>query len=118
MGFKFKLADFQNRYTYRKRPFKATRTTAPTLSDIHVIGYGSGLLYQVNWLNSEETFRSPLLGASIGASFFNGLDMHFGYAAQSNTRFFMDGHWNFSVDVRISDYLSELNKRRKQKQSE
>lgn len=113
IGLKVKLCDFQHRYTYRKHPYKAAHLSAPTISDIHAIAYGSGFLYQVNWLRSEAGFQSPLLGAAIGLTFFNGVDAHVGYAVPADQRTFMDGHWSFSMDVRFSDYLSRLNKRKK-----
>lgn len=90
IGFKWSWIDFNRRRLYNKKnkpSYSNIRSLQrkPIVSDIHTIVYGSGLLYQIEGLSTESDFQSALVGASMGISFFNNLDLNVGYAVPLNS---------------------------------
>lgn len=84
IGFKLKLKDNSfwmtrnpgesytiggNRYTKITTPYE------PIVSDIHIIFYGSGILYNIINAATSKKYNSPLLGTGFGWTFFNSLDL-------------------------------------------
>lgn len=128
LGLKFKIFDWarkrsfysynQSFTTFRKAKLQRLidRSRKPLINDFHIILFGSGLLYQIEALTTEEEFDKPVIGGSFGLSFFNGLDLNFGYAVPFNNEF-KDGLFNISFDIKIAEYLSELRKKRNVKKA-
>ena len=69
----------------------------PLIGDLFTFAYLSGLLYQVDFLNSEDKgFTSPLYGFGFGLSLFNGLDVSASYAIPTSNAF-DNGMFNFTA---------------------
>ena len=88
-------------------------TREPLLSDIHLLFYGSGILYTIINTKSEEEFKDPLIGTGIGFSFKNGLDFNISYGIPiiSDQEFDAYGKLqfvNFGFDIQIGEYISRL----------
>lgn len=133
IGFKVKIIDFKWRRsfsvgeTYQTRLFKKDRTVRkfmsnrPLVSDIYFVTYASGLLYKVANLTTEEEFNDPIAGVGLGVSFFNSLDLNLGYnwPLQSDNDFFdtfkKNGLLTIGFDIKITEYLSALGKKRQKK---
>lgn len=103
--------DFKGKLTNEKLR-KASRK--PIVTDWHAIAFASGLLYSIDALNSENGFNSPLVGFGTGFTFFNGLDLNFNYAIPTQGG---GSIFNVSFDIKITEYLSELGKKKNAKQS-
>jgi hypothetical protein len=102
----------KDNYSKSKRKSRTTDNGRPPLiNDLHLICYGSGLLYQIQELNSNsKIFNQPIGGISFGISLFNGLDFNFGYLAQvGNAKDFL---WNAGFDINFTEYLSALKKKK------
>lgn len=131
IGLKVKLIDYKWRRsftvgeTYRTRISGVEKTVQefksnkPLISDIYFLAYGSGLLYKVADLTSNKEFSDPIMGLGVGIAFFNSLDLNIGYnwPLQSNNSFFENidkkNLWTVSFDIKITEYLSALGKKRK-----
>src|SRR5690606_15956721 len=91
IGLKIKLLDvkwrrsFQVGETYHSRLFNKAHTVCkfksdtPLVSDVYMLFYGSGLLYNIANLATEEEFNDPIAGIGVGVAFFNSLDLNVGY---------------------------------------
>lgn len=119
VGFRYNVFDFNRKRSYLQYNSKTKNYhkkiskshESPFVSNIHVIAYGSGLLYNIDVLNSEDVFNDPLLGYGVGVTLYNGLDFNFSYTHLLND--FSGSMFNASFDIKITEYLSELNKKRK-----
>lgn len=94
---------------YWKRPQQKT-----FLNDVHVLAYGSGLLYNIASLNSEKSFTSPIFGAGLGTTFFNGLSLNVSYASPftNHSLSTKNGFVNIGFDIPIVEYIAALKKKR------
>lgn len=121
IGLQVKLVDWKrksalgtSRYNNKdkevKHHIKNASVRNPIVSNWHLLAYGSGLLYQVDFLNSEDaTFSKPVVGFGTGLTFFNGLDLNLSLATLSS--FSGDDLFvNLGFDIKITEYLSELGK--------
>ncbi|MEQ8552268.1 MAG: hypothetical protein RIC06_17260 [Cyclobacteriaceae bacterium] len=126
IGIKVKILDWakQNMYgsnnttSIRSYHQQLRKTQKPFVNDLYVLAYASGLLYQIEALKTSSEFNSPIIGMGIGMSFFNNLDLNVNYAYPTNAEVFNDGFWNVSFDIKITEYLSELSKKRRLKSLE
>ena len=83
----------------------------PFVTDIHAIGYGSGLMYKISELNSNSgQLSKPIAGLSVGVSFFNGLDLNAGVAAEIGLA--RNLFYNVSFDINFTEYLTALRKKK------
>ena len=95
------------------------RSKEPLISDIYFLAYGSGLLYKVADLATEDEFTDPIVGLGIGVAVFNSLDLNLTYNAplRSENDFFdnvnRDSIIALSFDIKITDYLAAIGKKRK-----
>jgi|GEM_PF-1571421 hypothetical protein len=86
-------------------------SSKPFVTDIHAIGYGSGLLYKISELNSNSgQLSKPIAGLSVGVSFFNGLDLNAGVAAEIGLA--RNLFYNISFDINFTEYLTALRKKK------
>lgn len=131
IGLKVKLIDYKwrrsftvgekykTRVTGIEKTVKEFKSNKPLVSDIYFLAYGSGLLYKIADLTSNKEFNDPIMGFGLGIAFFNSLDLNVGYnwPLQSKGAFFENINkkniWTVSFDVKITDYLSALGKKRK-----
>ncbi len=98
-----------------KNQRRATKIGAePLVNNLHLQVYGSGLLYQIKALNSEDKFTKPLAGVGLGLTFFNGLDFSVNYTTPDvNPDKLKDGFICLAFDVDISEYLSAARSKQK-----
>lgn len=83
----------------------------PLVSDLHIIVYGSGLLYNLVSLKSDNNFNNAILGTGIGVTFYNGLSLNAGLGCPyTNNKFDLDKNmfFNFGVDIPIIEYIAAL----------
>lgn len=133
IGLKVKLIDIKWRRSFSvgetyysrvaKRPHTVTRfqSNKPLVSDLYFVTYLSGLLYKVANLTTHDEFKDPIAGIGLGIAFFNSLDLNIGYnwPLQSNNDFFesfaKQRIWTVGFDVKITEYLTAVGKKRKEK---
>lgn len=111
-----------NRYWYK--PVRKIRSKEPLISDVHLLVYGSGLLYNIVNTKTSSQFNSYLLGTGLGLSFYNGLDLNvsmniplgndvaFKEVIDPGNTYRM---FTFSLDIRIDEYLGALAQKKSQK---
>ena len=81
-----------------------------------MLAYGSGLLYQIDFLNSEdEVFTKPTFGIGLGVGFFNGLDFNVSYAKNFgfDGDYFENGFLNIGFDIKIVEYIGAVRSKNK-----
>ncbi|MDN5286560.1 MAG: hypothetical protein JWR38_2834 [Mucilaginibacter sp.] len=85
----------------------------PTISDVYIMFYGSGLLYNLVNLKSEDKFNYAIAGAGLGITFFNGLSLNVGLACPYTDKRFKGENTfvNFGIDIPIIDYIAALAKK-------
>jgi hypothetical protein len=132
IGIKLILMDFE--YTqgqprgaifryFGKNRKKLEPPSSPTISNWHLLFYGSGLVYNIVNSSSEPLFDYPILGIGTGITFFNNLDLNISYAraVQSEKRFFSSsnpGFLNIGFDIQFIEYLSRFNRKRQDNQTQ
>lgn len=132
IGLKFKIVNIarRNSFDYGETPTHTLwpkkvskyRSKEPLVSDVHWLVYGSGLLYNIvnTTTEDEDLFNFPMIGTGPGISFFNSIDFNLWMnipmvsGESFATSFKRRKIYGFSFDIRISDYLAALNKKRKQ----
>ena len=85
----------------------------PTVSDIHLFAYGSGLLYNIANLKSTDNFNYAIAGAGFGMTFFNGLTANFSVACPfTDNKFYSNNTFlNLGFDIPIVEYIAGLRKK-------
>ena len=106
----FEPGEAYNYYGYKKRSWRRPQQE-PLLSDFYVMAYGSGLLYNLVDLKSEDGFNYAIFGAGVGFTFFNGLALNVGYASPMVDKKLDNGFLNIGLDIPIIEYISALNKK-------
>ena len=105
IGLKFKLYDLYKHQIYKSRYFKQKQD--PILNHVFFLAYGSGLLYQIDALKTNDSFDRPSYGGALGFHFFNGLDFTIG-----GTSIYLNDVrktvFNVGFDIPIVEYLSRL----------
>jgi hypothetical protein len=130
IGLKIKLKDWHylrsfNKYqTFYRRSndhnsavIRLQPPQEPTVSNLHVLVYGSGILYNLVNSSNNTNFRQPLVGLGIGLTFVNSLDMNLSmnFPQKSGQTFgesFSYPFINLGFDVLFSEYLDRLFKKR------
>lgn len=103
-----------NKYSYvRRAPAKE-----PVLSNIHLLAYGSGILYNIVNTGTTADFNAPMVGVGLGLTFFNDLDLNLTYGKPilSNYKFTdsaVPTFFNVGFDIQFIEYYDRLNKKRK-----
>jgi hypothetical protein len=110
IGLKVKLFDNYKHTTYNSRYYYQKRK--PVIYDVYLLGYVSGLLYQIEALKTEDSFNSPSYGLSVGLNFFNGLDLNIGPTwVEINGE--KEVTANIGFDIPLGEYVSRLSQKRK-----
>ncbi len=93
---------------YWKRP-----QPQPLLSDVHLLVYGSGLLYNIANLKSNDKFNYAIAGTGLGFTFFNGLSVNLGFACPYTDNSFQSENvfFNLGFDIPIVTYIGALTKK-------
>lgn len=137
IGVKYKVIDRVRRYSFgppsdtvmfkfsgqnkNRKPFlpkfrrwarESAPKNKPLMTDVHLILYGSGILYNINHLNSESRFNKASYGLAAGVSFFNGIDFNIGYSTVFGDKI-KYGFTNIGFDISISEYLAALRKKKR-----
>lgn len=134
IGFELKLIDWNRRRSYLglrsdKIAAKALdvkfRDQQPYFNDLHILVYGSGLLYRLDFLNTEAELNSSLYGVGVGLTFFNGLDLNLSYGRVFNSAYIKSKVDNLfstkgdfislSFDIKFAEYLAALARKQKAK---
>jgi len=101
-------------YTYYSSTLNSWKRPQPkpAISDIHLMVYSSGLLYNLVNLKSNDSFNYAIAGTGLGITFFNGLALNVGIACPYTDKRFNSRNMfvNFGIDIPIIDYLSALTK--------
>lgn len=114
IGFKYKIIDFNERALVKRQYANKYYSAKPLISDWHLITYGSGLLYNVvNTTTNENNFKTPLLGIGMGITFYNSMDLNVFYNIPAEKDAFQKSMIGFSFDIKLGEYIQELNKQRK-----
>jgi hypothetical protein len=119
IGFRINLIDWNRRRSFNLGLNKLSESSGkqstriasragrdPLVNNLHLMAYGSGLLYQIKALNSADNFTEPILGAGLGLSFFNGLEFNATYATLYSD--FNKGFLCLSFDIAFTEYLTGL----------
>jgi hypothetical protein len=129
IGLKIKFFDFKFTNlrdpgeTYSILGTKWVRNSAPKdplISNIHLLLYGSGVLYSILNTSTNKTFNAPLVGAGVGITFINSLDANLSFAVpilndRSLKSAFQTRLFNLGFDVQIGEYLSRIGKKKSTK---
>lgn len=103
-GENFKYYNREGKSRYWLRPQER-----PTVSDINVILYGSGLLYNLADLKSENDFNYAIAGAGLGVTFFNGLEVTVGAGIPYTSEFdSTNSFYTLSIDIPLIEYIGAL----------
>jgi hypothetical protein len=139
IGIKFKLWDYKyvrsfskgETFTYKHwyNLFRSNHVTylrtsppkEPTISNIHLLLYGSGILYNIVNTRTTKSFNSPLVGVGVGITFFNDLDFNVSWGRPIlNNKSFNDSSvpsfFNVGFDIQFIEYYNRLNQKRKSNQ--
>lgn len=84
------------------------------VSDMHLILYASGLLYNLVDLKSNDNFNQAVVGTGIGVTFFNGLSANIGIAVPFTDNNFKskNSYLNIGFDIPIIEYIGALSKKK------
>lgn len=127
IGVKYKLADWKylNSFSkgeiftyYGKTYIRNGPPKEPVVSNVHLLVYGSGLLYNLANTGTTADFNSPIIGFGAGITFFNDLDLNVSTGtALLQDRAFMSKAvpWfiNVGFDIQFIEYYNRLQQKRK-----
>jgi len=120
IGLSYKLFDFKHQYS--RKPVRigeygqrVVRNPNPVVSNFHLLGYSSGLLYTLGNATTNKNFDSPLFAVGFGFTFFNSLELNASrvWALAKNSSGGASSFYQLSFDIRITDYISAANKKRR-----
>ena len=99
---------------------KTSPPKEPLISNVHLLLYGSGILYNVINSSTNKEFNYPMVGLGTGVTFYNALDFNVsvgmpllekgGFNEMKNNLFL-----NFGFDFQITEYLKEVGKKRRER---
>jgi hypothetical protein len=129
IGVKCKILDFKyvnshgkgDTYTYLFKTYKRlVPPKEPAISNVHLLAYGSGILYNLANVGTTKDFNSPMLGAGAGITFFNNLDFNLSIGlpiikGQHFKENYSQPFWNMGFDIQFTEYITKLKERNKQK---
>lgn len=123
IGLKFTF--FDRKYTHSFEPgeefkYRGRKThwvrpqSEPLISRGELYLYGSGLLYNIVDIKSQENFNYTLVGSAFGITFFNGLMLNGGIALPINAKNDLSNKYLYtlSFDIPIIEYITAVRKKR------
>ncbi len=117
IGVKYNLIDFNKRHykSILRYNYSDYKSQKPYINDIHLMLYGSGLLYNIaNTTTSKKHFNYPLSGIGLGITFYNSLDFNLTCSMPFTNQPFNKLLFGVAFDIKIGEYLNALNKNRKE----
>ena len=95
---------------------KVSSAKEPLISNLHLLFYASGILYNVANSSTNEEFDFPTIATGVGVTFYNALDFNIAFGVPIRGGFTDWGVYpfiNVGFDIQFTEYLSALNKKRK-----
>ncbi|MCA6391898.1 MAG: hypothetical protein IM607_10975, partial [Cytophagales bacterium] len=91
--------------------------------NVHLLLYGSGLLYNLTNTGTTSNFNSPLIGIGAGVTFFNDLDFNISWGTPVvKDKPFLDNslptYFNVGFDIQFFEYYNRLQQKRKANQTQ
>lgn len=93
----------------------------PLISNLHLVVYGTGILYNLVNTKTEKEFTMPLIAGGAGLTFYNGLDLNvsWGVPIFSNKPISPSvGFLNIGFDIQFIEYYDRLMEKRKNNQTQ
>lgn len=127
IGVRYKLWDFEyvqsfsrgETFSYYGTSYKRLKAPSePIISNIHLLAYGSGILYNIVNTGTNNDFNSPIIAGGVGITFYNNLDFNISYGkvisskTNSGPTFF-----NFGFDIQFLEYFDRLQQKRRNKRN-
>jgi len=123
IGIKYKVWDYRytrsfsrgQRFKYYGKEYKRLKApTEPVISNIHLLAYGSGILYNIVNTGTSNDFNSPMIAGGVGITFYNNLDFNisFGKVILSHSN---NGptYLNVGFDILFLEYFDRLQEKRR-----
>ncbi|MGC6430832.1 MAG: hypothetical protein ACON5F_07305 [Jejuia sp.] len=115
IGYKFKIATIRNQKNKNLAYQEINRNDRskepnPFINQWYMLAYGSGILYKLANLTTNEDFDFPHMGIGTGIRFYNSLDVNFtvGFPFIDDQKFGNNAFIGVSMDIPIGEYLSAL----------
>lgn len=126
IGIKYKIKDYNfwmtrnpgETYTIDGTQYKKIKPpTEPAVSDIHLLLYGSGILYNIINSGTSKSFNHPMVGAGFGLTFYNSLDLNITAGipiikSNSIENSFQSWFIGLGFDFPFSEYIKRLSDKR------
>ncbi|MGC3946352.1 MAG: hypothetical protein QM762_17840 [Chryseolinea sp.] len=127
IGVKYKIIDrgfWANRnpgdtYIIRGKTYvKTGPPIEPIISNVHLLVYGTGLLYMLANTKTNEQFDSPMIGIGPGITFSNALDLNISYAiplfsSEKLATSFDTPFINVGFDIQFVEYYNRMREKQK-----
>lgn len=116
LGYKFKIKSFKNS-DYTDNMARSIINTEdlknqpnPFINEWYLTVYGSGLLYKIANLTTNQNFDFSHVGFATGLRFYNSLDINFsiGFPFIENQNFGNNAFLGISMDIPIGEYISAI----------
>jgi hypothetical protein len=93
----------------------------PTIDDISITGYVSGILYNLASIKSAKEFNQPFWGVGLSCRFFNGLSVSLNYAktlkpaniSTDTNKIFKQDFVGVNLDIPLIEYITAIRKKNK-----
>jgi hypothetical protein len=117
LGYKLKIKSFKNKSGYTDNMARSIINTDdlknqpnPFINQWYVTVYGSGLLYKIANLTTNQNFDFSHVGFATGLRFYNSLDLNFsiGFPFIENQNFGNNAFLGVSMDIPIGEYISAI----------
>ncbi len=123
-GLKFKVFDWGYKRSHQPMEWYQFRgnyvrylepQSEPLIKDLYAVVYGSGILYNVVDLKSQDNFNFGILGLGTGITFFNDMELNVSYSipfidkSLSSENAFL----SLGFDIPIFEYLKALGNKNK-----
>lgn len=111
----------KGKYKQFKNEKSNFKSQEPVISNMHFLLYGSGLLYQLTDLSTSKNLNATFVGGGVGMTFYNGLSCNASVMIpvfEDQLFNFQNPYLNVGFDIHFVEYLSALNKKRKENKKE
>lgn len=129
LGFKFKLYDWEYKRQFNKGDTykywgayhkSIMRPQQPVVSNVHLLVFGSGILYNLIKSSNQQNFDRVIVGVGGGVTFFNNLDLNVSWGLPisvspgENGKLLYNSFLNIGFDIQFIDYITALDKKRRE----